>query len=106
MQLLLEMPDNEKKYDGSRFGAASRAGLSENHTRQSEIRPPRTAQEQWQRERAKAIEKARERQRERQELEGGWRPPEIDSRRVHEKNAYKSPRVSVPPKSRVVSEYL
>ncbi|KAL8793589.1 MAG: hypothetical protein Q9195_003852 [Heterodermia aff. obscurata] len=56
-------------------------------------------------------EKEKEKERSRQELESGWAPPEIDSRRVVPgsgggKDAYKSPRVSVPPKSRVVSQYI
>ena len=69
------------------------------------------------REREVQKEKKKERERSRQELESGWTPPEIDSTRVvvpggggrkrgRGNEAYKSPRVSVPPKSRVVSEYL
>ena len=60
----------------------------------------------WERKRERERERDRERKRGRVELEGGWGPPEIDSKRLHGKNAYVSPRVSVPPKSRVVSEYL
>ena len=52
----------------------------------------------------------REQELERVELESGWGPPEMEGRRLHPRRDrgtfYKSPRVSVPPKSRVVSYYL
>ena len=69
-------------------------------------RERRDREQHWERERERQRERDRERKRGRVELEAGWGPLEIDSRRLHGKNAYVSPRVSVPPKSRVVSEYL
>lgn len=122
MQRIHELPVNEK----SRGRASSRAGVrmspgvgqvgwsrERDHHREPVRERERERERErgdrerhWERERERERERDRARKRGRVELESGWGPPEIDSKRLHGKSAYVSPRVSVPPKSRVVSEYL
>ena len=108
MERIHELPLSDKNRGGSsRLGASSRAGMSEKSgARYPGPNLPRTAQVRWDRERGAETCGGIEGRRDRVELESGWGPPEIDSKRLHGKSAYVSPRVSVPPKSRVVSEYI